>query len=217
MSDPGLRERKKRATARDLALASYELVLERGFDAVTVDDVVERAGYSRRTFANYYTCKQEAVVDGFTLRMRLLATGHADPGPPPRGSLESLIDTIQAQVTTLFTGPALAEIRDFSAILRTDRSLTPYLSQAFERDFDAALSLRVTQDLGIETSTLLLGAIVGQMLALMRLITGTGDACAPGRPDPDVTGTVPVDPDRVSRLIVEAFDHVRHGFLPTPT
>lgn len=198
MSSPGLRERKKRATMHDLAVASYELVRERGLDAVTVDDVVERAGYSRRTFANHYTCKQEAVVDGFTLRMRLLTSGSEEPGPPLHGSLGSMIDTMQAQVTAVFTGPALDHVQDFAAVLRADRSLAPYLAQAFERDFDAALTPAMTRELGVETATLLLGTIAGQMLALMRLATGT-------------------DPDRMAGLVEQAFDHVRHGFGPRTT
>lgn len=182
----------------DLAIASYELVRERGLDAVTVDHVVERAGYSRRTFANHYACKQEAVVDGFTLRMRLLTTGSTEPGAPLHGSLGSMIDTMQAQVTAVFTGPALGHVQDFAAMVRSDRTLAPYLARAFERDFDAALSPALTRELGVEVATLLLGTIAGQMLALVRLATGT-------------------DPRRMVRLVEQSFDHVRHGFLPRPT
>ena len=68
MSTPtasGLREAKKRATARELAIAAYTLVRERGYDAVTIDDIAADAGYSRRTFANHYAGKPDAVVDGF--------------------------------------------------------------------------------------------------------------------------------------------------------
>lgn len=182
----------------DLAQAAYTLVRTHGWDAVTVDDVVERAGYSRRTFANYYSCKQEAVVDGFALQMRLLATGTLDPQPPVEGSLESMIDTVQAQVTTLFTGPALDEIHEFGRLLRTERSLAPYLSQVFERDMDSAVGPAATSSLGVETVTLLLGSIAGQLLAVVRLAVSAG-------------------PDRTAALVGQVFDHVRHGFLTHPT
>lgn len=62
MNEPGLREIKKEATAQALAKAAYELAVERGMDGFVIDDVVSRAGYSRRTFANYFSCKEEAVA-----------------------------------------------------------------------------------------------------------------------------------------------------------
>ncbi len=57
-----LRDIKKEKTTNDLAEAAFELAIERGLDGFVVDDIVQRAGYSRRTFANYFSCKEEAVV-----------------------------------------------------------------------------------------------------------------------------------------------------------
>src|SRR5690625_3182755 len=57
-----LRDIKKEKTANDIAEAAFELALERGLDGFVVDDIVQQAGYSRRTFANYFSCKEEAVV-----------------------------------------------------------------------------------------------------------------------------------------------------------
>ena len=62
MNKQGLREFKKEATAHALAEAAFQLTLERGIDGFVVDDVVQTAGYSRRTFANYYSCKEEAIA-----------------------------------------------------------------------------------------------------------------------------------------------------------
>lgn len=62
MHKSGLREVKKEATAHALSEAAFQLAVERGLDGFVVDDVVQKAGYSRRTFANYYSCKEEAVA-----------------------------------------------------------------------------------------------------------------------------------------------------------
>jgi AcrR family transcriptional regulator len=58
----GLRERKKVETYRELTLAARELVHAHGLDSVTVDHIAEAAGVSTRTFFNYFSCKEEAIV-----------------------------------------------------------------------------------------------------------------------------------------------------------
>ncbi|MEA2702175.1 MAG: hypothetical protein QOD63_120 [Actinomycetota bacterium] len=58
----GLRERKKRETHRALSGAAMELVRERGLDQVTVHDIAAAADVSVRTFFNYFSCREEAVV-----------------------------------------------------------------------------------------------------------------------------------------------------------
>ena len=62
MTEINLRERKKRETHHALSRAAQELVDERGLDHVTVDDIAAVAGVSVRTFFNYFSCKEEAVV-----------------------------------------------------------------------------------------------------------------------------------------------------------
>jgi AcrR family transcriptional regulator len=58
----GLRERKKVQRYRALAAAARELTIERGLEAVSVEDIAAAADVSVRTFHNYFSCKEEAII-----------------------------------------------------------------------------------------------------------------------------------------------------------
>lgn len=58
----GLRERKKMAMREKIAQTALEMVSQRGIHAVTVEEIAEAAGISRRTFHNYFSTKNDALA-----------------------------------------------------------------------------------------------------------------------------------------------------------
>lgn len=57
-----LREQKRLETHARIEDAATKLVDERGFAAVTIEEICEAAGISRRTFFNYFDSKDTAVL-----------------------------------------------------------------------------------------------------------------------------------------------------------
>lgn len=94
---PGLRERKRRATRRLLEDAATTMVLDRGYDAVTIEDICGAAAISRRTFFNYFPTKDAAIFGGAGVS---LSPGELEEIRQLRGTdpLEDLLDRLEGIV-----------------------------------------------------------------------------------------------------------------------
>jgi AcrR family transcriptional regulator len=99
----GLREQKKSETKLALSRAALELALERGdLAAVTVDDIADAVRVSSRTFRNYFTSKEDAVL--FLMRQ------YGDTGVEllcSRPDDEPIIDSLEATMLGLVTSEAV--------------------------------------------------------------------------------------------------------------
>src|SRR5215469_7958945 len=81
---PGLRERKKRATREALRLAALRLAVDKGWDQVRVEDIAAEAGVSPRTFNNYFASKDEAfLATAYDRGARMQAALAARPAEEP--------------------------------------------------------------------------------------------------------------------------------------
>ncbi|MGA4843843.1 TetR family transcriptional regulator [Streptomyces sp. G45] len=79
-----LAERKRQLVASELTEAALQLLASKGFDAVTVDEIVATAGVSKRTFFRYFASKEDVVVQflaglGAAMRAELAARPAAEP------------------------------------------------------------------------------------------------------------------------------------------
>ncbi|WP_055697957.1 TetR family transcriptional regulator [Streptomyces silaceus] len=57
-----LAERKRRLVSDELTESALQLLALKGYDAVTIDEIVATVGVSRRTFFRYFASKEDVVV-----------------------------------------------------------------------------------------------------------------------------------------------------------
>ncbi|HXH58397.1 TetR family transcriptional regulator [Iamia sp.] len=121
MMQPGLRARKKQATATALQQSAIELFLARGYDETTVQDITDVAGVSQRTFFRYYATKDAVLLTEHTRReddlRAFLATRPDEPiGATARALIAHLAEDIserqelvKVQTQVFFSVPSLAD------------------------------------------------------------------------------------------------------------
>jgi AcrR family transcriptional regulator len=137
-----LRERKKQATRKALREAALRLALERGPDDVRVDDIAEAAGVSPRTYNNYFSSREQAIVAAVTAEReaRVAAAVAARPASVP------LADAIVEAVVEQYTDP---DRHDPAALLLI--TTRPALREAFlgtAAEIEHPLTAVIVQRLG---------------------------------------------------------------------
>jgi AcrR family transcriptional regulator len=132
---PGLRERKKAEVRAALQDATLALALEHGYENVTVEAIVAAVGVSPRTFSNYFSSKEEALLaPDPSVSERLSADIEARPADEaPLTALTAVLvakaerlvarrDAWQARMALVSANPALAprvaaQFSGFEAVL----------------------------------------------------------------------------------------------------
>lgn len=129
--DPGAEQRLKRA--------AVELYLERGYDNVTVSDIAERAGLTRRSYFRYFPDKREVLFAGSERMPPALAEAVlvADPALTP---LAAALDALARVGTQLVE--QVADIAERQAVIDASPEL-----QERERTKAAAITAAIRDGL----------------------------------------------------------------------
>lgn len=169
-NDVGLRERKKQQTRSRLAETALRLFLERGFDAVTVDDIAQAAEVARQTVFNYFPSKEDLVIGSIEpFEADLLATiGERPPGESILVAFSRFLGHLERDVIAE-RADAGRRLRAVSRLIAESPALQIREQQTYDR-FTKDLAELIARELGARvddiTPWVLANALVGVYRAL---------------------------------------------------
>lgn len=182
---------RNKATQKAILAASYELLLESGFDMVTVEKIAERAKVSKATIYKWWPNKAAVVMDGF-----LFAASARLPVPDTGAAFDDIV-MHASRLVRFLTSPEGRIIKDLIGQGQFDAGLAeacrtryfgPRRAEAgslLERGVQRG-ELKKELDIGLGID-LIYGPIFYRLLM-------TGE---------------PLDDDYVRQLVTEAFDGLR--------
>ncbi|UED85136.1 TetR/AcrR family transcriptional regulator [Streptomyces profundus] len=167
--DPGLRERKKRATREALRTAALRLALEHGPEQVRVDDIARAAGVSPRTYNNYFSSREEAIVAAVLADRDARVAGAVASAPAGIGLAEAVIEAVVAQ----YTDPP-GHGREFLRLLANSPHLRACYADAassLEEPLAEAIAARAPDAGGVRSRVLAAGVAAAVRVAVRAWIT----------------------------------------------
>lgn len=100
----GLRSRKKAQQKADLLAAAAELLRDRGYDEMRMEDIATTADVSLKTVYNYFSSKQSILIELLREdRQRMLAAYEAIASNPPGDLAKALALIIHADIGDVIT------------------------------------------------------------------------------------------------------------------
>lgn len=78
-------DRRTQKTKKSLAEALKELIIEKGYDAITIQDIIDRANVGRSTFYGHYESKEQLLIGNINFQDELINGPLNDEKNYPKG------------------------------------------------------------------------------------------------------------------------------------
>ena len=145
----GRRERKKLATRSTIAAAALELFVERGFDAVGIREVADRADVAVATVFAHFESKEALVFDQDeeVVRSLLAAVEHRPTGVDVLAALQTWF--LATHVAEVARGAGNEEFAAFRRLVDATPALQEYWCRSWRRH-EPALAAAIARVTGVE-------------------------------------------------------------------
>jgi AcrR family transcriptional regulator len=207
----GRRERKKQATRAALGRAALRLALRHGVENVTVEQIATEADIALRTFRNYFSGKEEAVMASVVIGAGAFIAEFRDRPPA-----ESVLHAVREAVLAAFDQVSLSAREHVEALrlVRSAPSLRPHQLAVLAAQEDA-LAAAIADRIGVDPAgpdaypTLCAAAVMSVLRVVLDRWLDLGGA---GEPPP--LDALRVETDRAIAVLVAGLD--RPGGQPRP-
>lgn len=154
-----LRARRSEMVTAELERVALRLFAERGFNAVTVEEIAAEARISARTFYRYFPAKEDVLQVQIDRRSRALrdALAARPAGEPPlrslRLALEEVVSAEDPALLRLWTGVVQATPSVLKAVvggiqLKAHRVMAEFLGSRLDRPSDALVPVTLAAAAG---------------------------------------------------------------------
>lgn len=184
----GLRERQRQARGEAILQAALTLIVEEGYEALTMEGLAERVGISRQTLYHHFASKEEITLSAIlTLMEQGLRTIEAiDPNLTP---LERLTRVVRWLLESRFQPTTAAFVRVRHSLMPVKAH--PDYKRAFEQRAAALARLvKAAQDSGELRTDLPAPVIVQMLLGLVSDASYEGLVAAGTVSPSDIANTV---------------------------
>ena len=171
--DLSLREQKRLETRLRIEDAATELVDKHSFSEVTIEEICELAGISRRTFFNYFDSKESAVLGApsadFTkdMRERFLHEPTTNILDLVLNLVEKHMEGYQVEPTILERRKRIANDPDAAAAsISRKRAKSFELIRLIEKRLNREPDLRILQGHSVETEAMVIAGVIREALWL---------------------------------------------------
>jgi hypothetical protein len=82
LSAPAMDDRRIQKTKKYLAEALVQLIAEKGYEEVTIQDIIDKANVGRSTFYAHYESKEQLLLNNINFQKELIETNLQDEGLP---------------------------------------------------------------------------------------------------------------------------------------
>lgn len=184
-----------------LAQTAFDLAREHGVDGFTIDDLAARAGYSRRTFANYYSGKEAAIVAVAIERVVHALDTTPDENLP-------LVEWLHSVARQQLSDGLLSVLQELRTLSEGYPPLRPHVLQVQRLIRQSALDVVLARgDVSPIHAHLLVGAAYGALTSVLEghIIVRPEDS-----PEPSDQETAPTM--TLNSFLNLTFAHLRDGF-----
>ncbi len=173
-------ERRQRRIRRELTTTAMRLFFEKGYEATTVEEIVDAVEISPSTFYRHFPTKGDVVVEFF--RMRFRAFGDALGGRPAD---ESLSDALAAAVEAfaLELGSDTWALRRFEELLEENAELRGRLLEELHGDLPFAAAT-IAPRLGCKPGDLRTEVVAAAITSTVRLAIQRWSRSGSGKQSP---------------------------------